>query len=82
MDRQDLLRLEGKVDKISDQVGAINVTLAEQHVTLKEHIRRTEALEKIVAPVTPVVTIVKFVAEVVGVLAASGFLYEIVKRLL
>lgn len=81
MDKVDLIRLESKVDKIGDQIGSINVTLAEQHVTLKDHIRRTELLEQALVPVTPVVTIVKFLAEVVGVLAAGGFLYEIFKGL-
>lgn len=43
-------RIENKLDKIVDDIGSINVTLGEQHVSLKEHIRRTALLEAKVAP--------------------------------
>lgn len=41
-----LERIEAKIDDISDHMGSIDVTLAMQHESLKNHIRRTEALEK------------------------------------
>lgn len=46
-----LLRIENKIDKMSDRIGSIDVTLASQHESLKEHIRRTELLEKVVEPI-------------------------------
>jgi hypothetical protein len=81
VEKSDFIRLEAKVDKISDQIGTINVTLAEQHVTLKEHIHRTELLEEAIRPVTPIVTIIKFLGVTLGVVIGSGFLYEVLKRL-
>lgn len=36
---------EDKLDLIYDKVGDMEITLAEQHLVLKEHIRRTELLE-------------------------------------
>lgn len=41
-------RLEGKVDRVLDRVGSIDVTIAAQHEVLKEHVRRSLALEQIV----------------------------------
>jgi tetrahydromethanopterin S-methyltransferase subunit G len=42
-DRLD--RIEQKLDKISDEITAIKVTLHGQHVSIQEHIRRTEIAE-------------------------------------
>ena len=39
-----------KTDKIFDRLNSIDKTLAGQHETLKEHIRRTEILEHRVEP--------------------------------
>lgn len=43
--------MEKKVDKILEEIHDINITLAEQHITLKEHIRRTELLEADLRPI-------------------------------
>jgi hypothetical protein len=40
-----------KVDEVLHRLGKIEVTLAEQHITLKDHIRRTELLEAKVIPI-------------------------------
>jgi hypothetical protein len=39
-----------KGEEILHRISKIEITLAEQHVTLKEHIRRTELLESKVVP--------------------------------
>jgi hypothetical protein len=44
------VRIENKLDKISDQISEINVILASQHVSLVEHIRRTNILEDKIVP--------------------------------
>jgi len=36
---------ESKLDKIEASIGQISVTLAAQHVTLKEHAKRSDGLE-------------------------------------
>lgn len=73
MPYKQLERLETKLDKIGDDIGNINVTLAKQHVTLEEHIRRTELLEQKILPLERHVSathgVLKFLG-VVGVLAA------------
>lgn len=39
-------RTDSKIDKILEKISAIDVTLAKQHVSLEEHMRRTNAIEK------------------------------------
>lgn len=43
-------RIESKLDRLDERVDSVDVTLAAQHATLKEHIRRTEALENQIEP--------------------------------
>ena len=43
-------RIESKLDRVSDDISKINVTLAKQAVSLDEHIRRTNILEAKVGP--------------------------------
>lgn len=40
--------LDEKVDAIQESVHGINVTLAKQHVSLVEHMKRSDMLEKLV----------------------------------
>lgn len=37
-------------DEVLHRLGSIDTTLAKQHESLKDHIRRTEILEKAVSP--------------------------------
>lgn len=66
-------RIEEKIDKISDKLSSIDVTLAVNTESLKEHMARTELLEKALTPVqkgyTMVVGIIKFFG-FIAVLAA------------
>ena len=43
-------KFERKLDKITDKLSSIDVTLAAQHESLKEHMRRTELLERQLEP--------------------------------
>jgi hypothetical protein len=47
-DRLD--RIETKIDHIIDRVGSIDTTLATQHISLTEHMRRTALLEEAIKP--------------------------------
>jgi archaellum component FlaC len=71
----DLKRLEDKIDKIVSEVSSVNLTLAAQHVTLENHIARTEALEEQVQPLkeahTELKGVIKFV-KIIGVLLAMA----------
>lgn len=44
-------RVEKKLDKIAEDITEIKVTLAGQHVSLVEHVRRTNLLEKKIEPI-------------------------------
>lgn len=65
-------RLESKLDRLDERLDRIDVTLAAQHVSLAEHIRRTQILENHMEPVRTHVTMVKGVAKAIGLLALGG----------
>lgn len=50
MSDERLNRIEDKIDNLNDKVGSIDRTLAEQHISLKEHIKRTNLLEAEIKP--------------------------------
>jgi len=72
-------RLNSKLDTITEKISEIDVTLAAQHVTLKEHMRRTELLEKSLKPVQRHVDMVNGVLKFIGLLALFAAIYEAVK---
>lgn len=51
MDEARLARIEAKIDDANDRLAAVVVTLAAQHVSIKEHIRRTNLLEQELKPI-------------------------------
>ena len=51
MNDDRLSRIEAKVDSVVDRLGSIDKTLAAQHVSLKQHMRRSDALEAQVKPI-------------------------------
>ncbi len=82
-------RIEDKIDKIGDKIGAIDITLVAQHESLKHHIRRTEILEEIVKPIQPMLSLIKylpvigrFLIKVVMLVTSLGIFDQIVKRFL
>jgi hypothetical protein len=74
-------RIERKLDCIINNLNDNNITLAEQHLSLKEHMRRTELLEQKVVPLEKNFFefrgAVKLGSLVVGVLAVAAALAEI-----
>lgn len=75
-DDKRLERIETKLDDIGDHLGQINVTLAAQHVSLKEHIRRTALLEQEMKPVKKHVYMVNGALKLLGVLALLATIIE------
>lgn len=63
-----LERIEVKIDKIATRMGNVDVTLAKQHVSLTEHIKRTKQLEDRVEPIERKVWAVDGVLKLVGIL--------------
>lgn len=51
MDNNKLDKIEDKLDAVIQRINSIDVTLAAQHESLKDHIRRTELLEEEVKPI-------------------------------
>jgi archaellum component FlaC len=81
-DDKRLERVENKLDKVSDQIGEINVTLSAQHESLKEHMRRTELLENDVEPLKRTNTVITFIYKIGIAILGSGVLGWIVKKML
>lgn len=69
MDDKRLERVEKKIDLISDRLGNIDVTLGSQHVSLKDHMRRTAALEESLKPIQRHVNMVDGALKLVGLLS-------------
>jgi len=69
-------KLDTKLDKIVDRLGSVDVTLAQQHESLKTHIRRTELLEEAVAPIEKHVDMMSGALKLVGILGLIAGILE------
>lgn len=69
-------RIETKIDNIIEDIGDIKITLAKQHVTLDEHIRRTEILEEEMKPVKKHVYMVDGALKALGILGILAGILE------
>lgn len=70
---KDDSRLEDKIDKMTDKIINIDVTLAKQSVILEEHVKRTNLLEEKMEPIEKHVHMVNGVSKflvLVGVFVA------------
>ena len=70
------MKLDEKIDKIVDDIGEIKVTMAVNTESLKEHIRRTNLLEKRVEPLWMTY---KVIAYILGSSLSIAALLEIIK---
>lgn len=75
-DSKRLERIEKKIDDTHDHLVSIDITLAEQHVSLRDHIRRTAILEREFAPIKRHVNRVEGALKL---LAASTILIAIIE---
>lgn len=80
-DDKRLDRIEGKVDTIVDKLNDTNIILAEQHVSLKEHMRRTALLEKAVEPLQKHVSMFNGALKLIGLVAALAAIAEVLLKL-
>lgn len=83
--QDDFNRVESKVDKIVEDISIIKITLVEQHLSLKEHMRRSEANEAAiqavadqVQPIQQNLSNVKFLLKAVGWLLSLFLSSEVV----
>lgn len=68
MSDERIIRIEDKLDKVSDRISSIDSTLAAQHESLKDHIRRTRLLEEAIVPMQTDLSTFKGVLQVLGIL--------------
>lgn len=67
-----------KFDVIMKDIGEIRIVQAEQHIILKEHIRRTELLEEDIKPVKKHVNMVEGVLKFIGLLGIFAGIGELI----
>ena len=69
MDTNEVLnRIITKLDKLDDRIDKVDVTLAKQHESLKEHMRRSDALESQMKPVQKHVVMVEGIVKFIGLI--------------
>lgn len=74
-------KLEKVLDKLDSRLDNIDVTLAAQHVSLKDHIRRTELLEDAVKPLQSHMDMVKGAAKLIGLASLLASIIEVILHL-
>lgn len=79
VDEKRLERIESKIDLIGSRLGGIEFTLGAQHSTLKEHARRSAALEAIVKLLERRVTMAEGAVALLGILSLIIGVYKILK---
>lgn len=77
----DNKRVLDKLDKIDDKLGAIDVTLAGQHVTLYEHMKRTALLERELVPIKKHILMLNAMARIVAIIIAGAAFAVTVQQL-
>lgn len=70
--KQQLDRIEHKVDGVADRTGAVEAVLIKHGIILDEHIKRTELLEEHIAPVQAALSEFKGVVRMIKVLAVMA----------
>lgn len=69
MDDKRLTRIEEKIDDTNDHLASIDITLSAQHVSLKDHIRRTAILEAEIKPIRKHVDMMNGALKLAGIIA-------------
>ena len=76
IDDKRLERIESKIDDAADHLASIDVTLGMQHISLKEHVRRSNLLEAKMAPIEKHVAMVNGALKLLGALAMIAGIIE------
>lgn len=80
MDDKRLERIESKLDDSNEHLASIDVTLAEQHVSIKEHMRRTNLLEIELKPIKAHVNRVEGALKLLALIATVAAIIEFLWR--
>lgn len=82
-DDKRLERIELKLDDVADEQARMNVILGQQHISLKEHVRRSNLLEAQMKPLQKHVYMVegffKYVGAIAVILGALATLFEVLR---
>ena len=78
--KKQLTKISEKLETIDGRINTIDVTLAKQHVSLDEHIRRTEILESKLEPIDTHVKMVNGALKLIGGLALLASIYRYIKQ--
>jgi hypothetical protein len=70
------MNIDEKLDKIVSDVGEIKVVQAAQHVTLQEHMKRSDALEQIVLPLQTKMNYAEGALKLIGFLSILAGIIE------
>lgn len=76
--KDQLGRIETKLDKITDKLSSLDITTAQQQVTLNDHIRRTEILEGEVIPLKKHVDMVSGALKLIALAGTVAIIAEAV----
>lgn len=77
-----LERIEDKLDAVAERINKIDITLAGQHVSLVDHIRRTALLEKAIVPIKKHVDAMQGAAKLIMIASAIVATIEVIIRLI
>jgi transposase-like protein len=69
-------RVEDKLDIISAKISSIDLTLAAQHISLEQHIKRTNLLEEEIKPVKKHVDMMNGAAKLLSFIAMTAAIIE------
>ena len=78
-DDKRLERIEDKIDDARVHLSSIDKTLAEQHISLKDHMRRTEILETQLEPIKTQLSMAAGAIKVLGIVASLLTLLEAIR---
>lgn len=76
------IRIEAKLDKIEERISSIDSTLAAQHESLKDHMRRTELLEIAIEPLKKDSAMVHGALKFLGAIAVAASVIEVIFKLI
>ncbi len=76
MDHKRLERIEKKIDDGNDHLASIDITLAEQHISLREHMRRTALIEQDLKPIKNHVAMMNAAAKIITIVGGMMALYK------
>ena len=75
-------RIEAKIDKLDDRQDRMELTQVAQHLELKEHTRRSTALEEIVLPLQKKVTRAEGALQLIGLIGIVAGIVDVIFRLI